>query len=139
MVTADFKAKHKLNGGANKTDGPELRFASYFADQAIVLKEIEKIKDEHEGFIHIKSMPEIMGRVWHAIFHEELWNFIKKEKVKEFDFKVAEKQVYSAVREIALAYFNGVLENSVEFGHKTRAKIRGEVKVNEDKGSSDLG
>jgi len=127
MVTADFKQKHKLNGGANKKDGPELRFASFFVCQAIVLKEIEKIKDDHEGFIHIKSMPEVMGRVWHALFHEELWNFIKKEKVKEFDFKVAEKQVYAAVREIALAYFNGCLENSVEFGGKTRDKIRGGV------------
>ena len=127
MVTADFKQKHKLNGGANKKDGPETRFASFFVCQTIVLKEIEKIKDDHEGFIHIKSMPEVMGRVWHALFHEELWNFIKKEKVKEFDFKVAEKQVYAAVREIALAYFNGCLENSVEFGGKTRDKIRGVV------------
>ena len=128
MVTADFKQKHKLNGGANRKDGPETRFASFFVCQTIVLKEIEKIKDDHEGFIHIKSMPEVMGRVWHALFHEELWNFIKKEKVKEFDFKVAEKQVYAAVREIALAYFNGCLENSVEFGGKTRDKIRGIVK-----------
>jgi hypothetical protein len=55
-------------------------------------------------------MPEILGRVWYDMFNEHLWEFVHKEKVKEFDFKEANRLTNKFTREIALDYFNGVTQ-----------------------------
>ena len=41
---------------------------------------------------------------------KKLWNFVKKKKVGEFDFKQANRLVSNVVREHALDYFNGLTE-----------------------------
>jgi len=108
IVTADFKEKAKLSFGARKHDPPEIRFVSKFLDDTIVIKVIDKIKQE-KGEITIKDMPRILQTVWYDLFNEELWGFVSKSKVKEFNFDTACRLATKKTREIALAYFNGVL------------------------------
>lgn len=109
LVSADFGEKNKLHFGTGNKDPKEVRFASTYVTEHLVLKVIDKIRDEH-GSASVRNMPEILGRVWYDVFNEELWNFVKKEKVGKFDFRAARKLVERKTRDIALAYFNGVLE-----------------------------
>ena len=79
-----------------------------------MLKIIAKIKAEDpNNDITIRKMPQILGLAWYDVFTEELWNFVKKYKVKEFNFYTTKKLVEAATREIALAYFNGILDEDI--------------------------
>jgi len=110
IVHEDFQVKNKLAFRPKNTDDITIKFASETVTQHLVLKVIAKIKAEDpNNDITIKRMPQIMGLVWYDVFTEELWNFTKKYKVKEFNFYAAKKLVDTATREIALAYFNGIL------------------------------
>lgn len=106
IVRSDFAEKCKLHMGAVKKDPPELRFAA-IVDRHLVLKEIEKIRDRGEEPC-VRHMGEIIGRCWRAAWEDNLWTFVKKEKVKEFDFRTAQKLVNEKVRTIAMAYFTGI-------------------------------
>jgi len=110
IVHETFQVKNKLAFKPKKTDDAAIKFASETVSKELVLKVIAKIKSEDEfNDITIKKMPHIMGLVWHDVFTEELWDFVKKNKVKDFSFFQAKKLVDTATREIALAYFNGIL------------------------------
>ncbi len=112
IVHENFQIKNKLAFRPKNADDIEIKFASETVSQELVLKIIAKIKTEDpNNDITIKKMPQIMGLVWYDVFTEELWDFIKKNKVKEFSFYAAKKLVDTATREIALAYFNGILDD----------------------------
>jgi len=112
IVHEEFKIKNKLMFNPQRADGLEIKFASGVVSKQFILKVINKIKDETENNdITIKQMPRILGVVWYDVFTEELWDFVKKNRVKEFDFSKAKKLVETATREIALAYFNGILND----------------------------
>jgi len=123
VVSADFRVKNKLAFHVSKKEDPELRLARVVTAQ-FVLKVIHKIEDakygkdfagssesdmnpgpEHKAVI--RDMPQILGRVWYDVIQEELWSFLKQERVDLFSFKKARKYVETAARETALAYFNG--------------------------------
>ena len=115
IVNETFQIKNKLAFKPRKTDDDSIKFASETVSKELVLKVIAKIKSEDpNNDITIKKMPHIMGLVWHDVFTEELWDFVKKNKVKEFSFFQAKKLVDTATREIALAYFNGILTEEEE-------------------------
>lgn len=107
LVSADFKEKNKMVFGATKHDPVELKLASRCVSLELVLKTIYKIKDER-GEISIRQMPEVLGRVWYDVFSENLWEFVKKEKVTKLDFREARRLVEKYAREFALDYFNGI-------------------------------
>ncbi len=111
VVSADFKVKHKGAMGANRFDAVEQHFAALLTDEFLV-KELLKIKSGlNEGEVwSVELMPRILGMVWYTIFHEELWGFVKKKRVKVFDFGKAKKLCDVRVREFALGVFNGVVE-----------------------------
>ncbi|KKL53207.1 hypothetical protein LCGC14_2277720, partial [marine sediment metagenome] len=110
IVHEGFQIKNKLAFRPKNADDITIKFASETVTPHLVLKVIAKIKAEDpNGDITIKKMPQIMGLVWHDVFTEELWDFVKKYKVKEFSFFAAKKLVDTATREIAIAYFNGIL------------------------------
>jgi len=108
LVSADFREKNKLHFGAGHKEPVELQFAAACVTEHLVLKIIDKIRDER-GSVSVRNMPEILGRAWHDVFNEELWGFVKKHRVGKFDFRAARKLVERKTRDIALAYFNGVL------------------------------
>lgn len=113
IVHSEFKESNKLKFGATKKDPQEIRFISRYITEDFVLKTIHKIKEEVET-LEIKQMPRILQTVWYDVFREELWDFVKKEKVESFDFKLAYHLCIKATRDVALAYFNGLTKEGVK-------------------------
>lgn len=107
LVSADFREANKIHMGATKHDPIEIQFASKVTDEDI-LKVIHKIRDA-AGTTTIKDMPQVLGRVWNDAFTDRLWSFVQKEHVKEFNFNDAKRLVDKKTREVALAYYNGVI------------------------------
>ena len=108
LINAEFREANKLVFGASQGDPPELRFVSKYVTDQFVLKTIHTIEDQKGRKLVIQDMSEAVGRVWYDLFTEELWNFIKKEKVSTFDFKVAQKMCVDKTRNTVLAYVNGI-------------------------------
>jgi len=110
IVDKDFRQKNKIAFNApGKNVEIEVAFAATYVTQNLVLKTIEKIKTENDGEVNIKMMGQIIDRVWYDLFHEELWTFVKKRRVAEFNFRKARSICNDAIRDIALAYFNKTL------------------------------
>lgn len=107
LVCADFKEQNKMAFRVTKNDPSEMAFAA-LVDDNLVLKTIHKIKDDN-GIVRIQDMPQVLGRVWYDLFTDELWEFVTNNKVREFSFDQARRLVSARTREIALAYFNGVI------------------------------
>jgi len=111
IIHPSFEIKNKLVFKPKNADDITIKFASETVTQHLVLKTIEKVKSEDpDGNINIKQMAQILGLVWYDVFHEDLWNFVRDQKVSDFNFHDARKLVYQATREIAVAYFNGTLD-----------------------------
>lgn len=111
LVALEFKQKTALRFGPQRGQGydehfNEMRFADLVTEHA-VRKTMDKIIDQ-KGRVSIGDMAQILGMCWHDLFHEELWGFVMKKKVKAFDFYVARKYAVEKVRDIALAHFNGL-------------------------------
>src|SRR3990172_5910877 len=108
LISADFAEKKKMTWGAANTDPPEMRFVSRLLTQELVEKTIHKVSDEREETPRIQHMAEVLGRVWYDIFREELWDFVRHDKVGEFNFKMAQRLAVEKTRGIALAFYNAV-------------------------------
>lgn len=119
LVTADFKTANKLAFGAHKSDAYELQFAANTVTVAGVLKTIHKMRDEKARGITVRDMAELLGRVYYDCFQEELWDFVKKNRVRAFNFHEARRLAEQKTREIALAYFNGTLTLGTGIGNDT--------------------
>ena len=108
IVSADFKDKMKAAMGATNDDPPEIKFAARVVTYDFIMKTIHSLEDSLGRKLVIRDMPQVLGRVYHDAFIEELWDFVQKETVSKFDFRTARKTVENKTRDIALAYFNGV-------------------------------
>jgi hypothetical protein len=106
IVSADFKERNKLSFGATSKDAPELKLMNSLTP-ALVNKVIDKVQME-KGECSVKDMTRILHTVWYDLFHEELWDFVKKDRVKAFDFGKARSLAEGKTRGIALARFNGI-------------------------------
>lgn len=111
LISKDFKEKNKLVMGSNRKDDIELQFATNVISSHDVLKVIADIRNRDNG-ITIKKMAEVLGRCYNDIMTEELWNFVHKKKVKQFDFGKVRYYCEGRIREIALDYFNGITNGS---------------------------
>lgn len=107
VVSADFREKNSLHFQPTKRDGDELHVASRYVTQDLVLKTIHKVEDQR-GEVSVRNMAEILDRVYYDIVREELWDAVKKGDVT-INFAQLRRLVYSKARDIALAFFNGVL------------------------------
>ena len=110
LINADFKEANKMAFGASKKDPAALRLAASAFVADLTIKTIHKIKDDR-GEASVRNMSEVLGRVWHDVFQEHLWDFVKREKVGDFNFRDARRLVENRTREVALAYFNGVWDS----------------------------
>lgn len=108
IVSADFAEKKKMVFGAANSDPIELRLVSKFVTQELVVKTIHKAADRRGESPRVQHMPEILNRVWHDVFAEELWDFVRREHVGVFNFKDAQRLAFNKTREIALDFYNGV-------------------------------
>lgn len=114
-VTADFREKHRVAHGATRHDPAEVAFAARCTEE-LVHKEMRKIQADvllKDGVFDVRQMPRIIGTMWHVMFHEELWGFLKRNKRaanEGFVFREARRLVEARTREVALRVFNGVEE-----------------------------
>lgn len=108
LIAEDFREKNKLAFGASSQDPAELRFATKFVSREFVKKTIFTVADNRHEEPTIRHMGEILGRVYHDLFTEELWDFIKAEKVGAFNFKDLNRLCLLRTKSIALDFYNGV-------------------------------
>lgn len=102
LVRSDFKELSNATFRATKYDSPEVAFCNLLTDS--IIEKIIAAIIERDGKVSIKNMKEILGRSWHDLFTEELWNFVKKSKVKEFDFHKAHKLCVEKTKQSFLEY-----------------------------------
>lgn len=107
LVSADFKERAASKFGANRFDSKEARFVADCVPASLVHKTIAKVKDD-KGEVSVRDMAQILGRVWFDAFTEELWTFVKKERIHAFDFHYTKKLCDAKTRDICLAVFNGI-------------------------------
>lgn len=84
LVRNEFKEEHRQEMGAPEGKGPDLveeKMVEKCLTQAMVDKVYAKIKTENEGW-EGRLVPQLLGRVWHDLVNEELWDFISKGKTK---------------------------------------------------------
>lgn len=108
MIHEDFKVKNTLHFGAGKTDPAEVRFVANRLRNEMIEKTIHKVAADKQEDATVRHMAAVLGRVWYDLFTEELWDFVKKDRVGAFDFNAARKLVEQKTRDLALAYYNGV-------------------------------
>ena len=109
LVSADFTEKMHAAMGAINDDPVEIRFVARVVTYEFIMKTIGTIEqDVVARKLTIRDMPQVLGRVWHDAFTEELWDFVKKENVGKMDFRAAQRLAVQKTRDVALAYFNDV-------------------------------
>lgn len=111
IVGAEFRERMGLRFGPQHKQGyderwAEIKFGSLVTN-AFVEKIITKIRDA-QGDASVRDMPRILGVAWYEMFTEVLWDFVKKNGVRDFNFHYAQKYVTAKARDIALAYFAGL-------------------------------
>ena len=73
----------------------------------LVAKVVQEVAALHDEAPSIRHTGEVIGRVWHTLVQEELWDFQLKRHGPTVDFKVAQKLAGRATRDLALAIYNG--------------------------------
>lgn len=94
IVRQEFKEKNSLEFGARERPlkkEPEPLFAETFVTPARVEKMKQKIMTEKGTGWKSQYIAELLGRIYYDVFTEELWGFIKKEKVSSINFKTLQK------------------------------------------------
>jgi hypothetical protein len=105
VVNADHKLASKIRQCTNK-DAPEILFVARIVTDEFIKKEIGKIEDRGSAFASTNIF-ELIGRVWHEAFTQELWDFVKKNNVAAFDFKEARHLCTRKTHDTALAILGG--------------------------------
>lgn len=89
IVTAEFKDKNRKEMGAPKTERSliEEEIVVEFVTRAFVEKEQAKIVAANEGIWSSKMIGQLLGRVYHELVCEEMWNIVKKFNQPTINFK----------------------------------------------------
>jgi len=100
IITSSFKEKHHKEMGAPKVDGKlmvEDRIIDEYLTDELVNKTLAKIK--LDGW-NSKKIPQLLGRVWHDLISEEIWNIVKDMKRPTINFKILQYKVNMKIKEI---------------------------------------
>lgn len=89
IVTSEFREKHYKEMGAPVKENRlvEESIVDQFVTGAFVEKEYAKIVSENDGWTS-KLIPQLLGRVYHELICEEMWNILKAHKSPTINFKV---------------------------------------------------
>jgi len=94
IVRQEFKEQNTVAMGIGEVafkEKPEQKFVDQFVTEGRVEKLKQKIMSEHGTGWQSKYIPEILGKIYYDVFSEELWGYIKKERVNAIDFKVLQQ------------------------------------------------
>lgn len=101
IVTSEFKEKHHKEMGAPIVDGKMLvedQIINEHCTEALITKTFEKIKVENDGWSS-KYIPQLLGRVWHDLINEEIWQIVKKLKNPTINFRTLQYKVTIKIKE----------------------------------------
>lgn len=102
MVTNEFKDKHVKAMGPSILDGAKMveeDIVDQFVTTHLVDKTYDKIRIEREGF-NSRCIPELLGRVFHDLVSEEIWNFVKANKSPTINFKTLNTLTIRKIKEL---------------------------------------
>lgn len=102
VVTSEFKDKHRKNMGAPKVQGSsiiEQEMVEKYVTLAIVEKTIAKIENDHGGWSS-KYIKQLLGTVFHELVSENIWDFVKKNKMPTIDFKALNRMCTMRVKQL---------------------------------------
>lgn len=101
LVRNEFKEAHISTMGANEisSDIIEGGIVDKYLTQVLVDKTYDKIRVENEGWTS-KLIPQLLGRVYHDLITEELWNIIKEYKQPKIDFKLLERMTIMRIKKL---------------------------------------
>lgn len=101
IVTNQFKEYHCKAMGAPILGGlsDEERIVNQFVTEHLVSKTKAKIEVERDGW-HSKCIPELLGRVFHDLVTEEMWQILKEFKNPKIDFKYLNRLTVQRIKEL---------------------------------------
>ena len=118
LVSDSFKERNQLVfGNTHKDSMPELDFACYTVTVPRIVKLVHKMEQDKDKDADKSFTGELIGRVYHDAFTEELWDYVKKNRVKNFDFQKAEKYCMDRTKVLFFDYLDGFksVANSHEY------------------------
>lgn len=112
IVAKEFREMNaKVFGGPIPKEAVEMKIASDHCTLERVTKILEKIKDKKNGQeATIKDMGQLLGRMYHDIITEDLWQTLKRHKNPTIDFKKLQREITS----LAKNHFMGILEARIK-------------------------
>jgi hypothetical protein len=101
IVTSEFREKHHKEMGApfKANRLVEEDIVDAFVTRALVEKEQAKIATENDGW-RSKLIPQLLGRVFHELVCEEMWNILKQFKNPTIDFKALNTFTIAKIKEV---------------------------------------
>ena len=101
IVTSEFKEKHHKEMGAPIVDGKQLvedEIIKNHCTEALITKTFDKIRTENDGF-NSRLIPQLLGRVWHDLITEEIWDAIKRLKNPTVNFRTLQYKTTMKIKE----------------------------------------
>lgn len=101
IVTSEFREKHHKEMGAPVTENKmvEESVVDTFVTHAFVEKEYAKIELENNGW-RSQYIPQLLGRVYHELVCEEIWNICKQFKNPIINFKTLNALTINRIKSI---------------------------------------
>ena len=101
IVTSEFKEKHVKEMGApvQHNNLVEEDIVNKFVTKAFVEKEYAKIVNENDGWSS-RMIPQLLGRVYHELICEEMWNILKDFKSPVVNFKALNTLTIARIKAI---------------------------------------
>jgi hypothetical protein len=107
IVSNEFKEKHHKEMGCPKINTPtmvEEKIVDDYCTTAFIEKEYAKIINEKDGW-KSQYIPMLLGKVFHELITEEIWNIIKQYKNPKIDFKTLNVLVIQKIKEVKKEIF----------------------------------
>lgn len=94
LVRGDYNPRNKAPKPKPFKDVEQAVVERYLTP-ALIRKEFAKIEDWNK-----KKIPELIGRVFHVLINEEIWDIVKRYKNPIIDFKKLKRKTVNKIREV---------------------------------------
>lgn len=108
MVTTTFKEKHVKEMGPSILAGEKMieeDIVDQFVTTHLIDKTYDKIRTEQEGF-NSRNIPELLGRVYHDLVSEEIWEIVKTHKNPTIHFRTLNTLTIRKIKELRSEIFS---------------------------------
>jgi len=102
VVKQTFKEKHTKTMGHASIDAKKLvekDITDIYCNRTLTEKTIAKITTENDGW-ESRYIPQLLGRVYHDIIAEEMWDILKKFKSPTINFRTLQYLINNKVKEL---------------------------------------